>query len=304
MDFKYKCYLQKVLSSIPKGEKLNFLIQKYITKKYPVTDKKFIQIVLSTKVHFDNFVKYRELPGDKEFTCYEFGAGWDLINPIGLSLLGIKRQYCIDIRQLVFPELLNDTIEKFRRLRKDLTFEYPMPENVPLITAENFRSILSDCFGIFYEAPMDARVTAFESSSVDLIVSNLTFEHIPECDIQKIFEECYRILKPGGIFSCVIDYRDHWSYFDSTISIYNFLKYSPEQWKRYNPSLHYQNRLRHSDYLSAIRQTCFEVVVDDPAFPSEEELESLKTLSIHSDFSSRYTIEELAIKESRMVLKK
>ena len=159
-------------------------------------------------------------------------------------------------------------------------------------------------FGIQYEAPMDARCTTLENSTIDFIVSNSTLEHISDGDIVKILEECYRLLKKGGIVSCRINYRDHWAAFDRSISIYNFLRYSPCQWQKYNPSLHYQNRLRHRDYLDIISQTKFEVLEDNPVVPCKEEIDLLRYLEVDACFRDEYTFEELAIKGSKIVLKK
>lgn len=304
MNFKYKCWLQRMFSCIPKGEKLNFIVQRYVTKKYPISDEKFIKVTNTTEDHFEKFMKYAQLSDTNSRTCYEFGAGWDLINPIGLSLLGIKKVYCIDIRELVFYNLLNDTVSKFCRLKKNIPFDYTMPEEIPIFTMSNFKDVLAECFGIVYRAPMDARDTDIGDSSIDFIVSNLTFEHIPKEAVPEIFSDCYRILKKGGILSCRIDYRDHWSYFDRNISIYNFLKYSPSKWRRYNPSLHYQNRFRHVDYLNIINQMDFEIIEDNPVPPSDKEMELLKTLEIDSVFLDNYTCDELAIKEAAIVLRK
>lgn len=304
MNFIYKCYLQKLFSIIPRGERLNFLFQKHITKSLPVNDECFIERMVIAKEHFDKFTKYGRSADTKNVVYYEFGAGWDLTNPVGLSLLGIQTLHCIDIRELVFPELLNDTISKLSRLKDKIPFDYSLPEGIPLTTVSNFRDILMEYFRINYIAPADARCTNFQESTVDLIGSNATLEHIPKDDIIKIVQECYRILKKGGIVYCRIDYKDHWSYFDHSISIYNFLKYSPSQWQRYNPSLHYQNRLRHRDYLDIISQTDFEVLEDNPSIPSKEEADLLKDLGVDSWFRDKYTFEELAIQGSKIVLQK
>jgi hypothetical protein len=260
MNFIYKCYLQKLFSSIHQGERLNFLFQKYVTNRLPVDDEGFIKRLAIAKEHFDAFTRYTQSASNQNATHYEFGAGGDLIDPIGLSLLGIQTLYCIDIRDLTFPELLNDTISKLYRLKRQIPFGYSLPEKIPLITASNFKDILRRHFRVHYSAPGDARHTKFRESTIDLIVPNITLEHIPKDDIVKILQECYRILKKDSIISCRIDCTGHWSHFDHSISIYNFLRHSPSKWQQYNPPLHYQNRLRHRDYLDIILQTGFEVL--------------------------------------------
>jgi GT2 family glycosyltransferase/glycosyltransferase involved in cell wall biosynthesis len=52
----------------------------------------------------------------------------------------------------------------------------------------------------------DVMALSFEDESIDLIVSNDVFEHIPEP--ARAFRECARVLKPGGIMLATIPF--HW----------------------------------------------------------------------------------------------
>lgn len=304
MKFIYKAYLQGLLSLMPRGERLNFLLQKYVTKTLPRDDASFVKEFAVAKEFFGTFTKYAQHTSTESASYYEFGAGQDLINPIGLSLLGMPKLYCIDIRELVCPQLLNDAVSRLYKLRAKIPFDYSLPGNMPSFTVLNYKDVLADYFRIFYEAPVDARHTAFQESMIDFCASNVTFEHISKHDIGEVLSECHRIVQKGGIMSCIIDYKDHWSYFDRSISIYNFLKYSPLQWRKYNPPLHYQNRLRHKDYLDIISQTSFEVLEVNPLMPSDREMDLLKKLHIDAWFHDKYTIEELSIKGSQIVLRK
>ena len=205
MKFIYKCYLQRLFSKLPRGEKLNYVFQRYVTHSLPAKDDKFLQKVARAKEHLQTFAKHTKLCDARDSAYYEFGAGWDLINPIALSLLGLRRLHCVDIRELAFPELLNDTISKFRRLRHEVGITSAVLESVPRVTIQNFREILATYLGIKYEAPLDARRTNIESSTIDFICSNVTLEHIPRDSILQILQECCRILKTGGIASFAID---------------------------------------------------------------------------------------------------
>jgi hypothetical protein len=59
-----------------------------------------------------------------------------------------------------------------------------------------------------------------------------------------------------------VDLSDHWSHGDPSIGEVNFLRYPPRQWRRLNPSNHFQNRLRHSDYLRLFAAAGFAVESD------------------------------------------
>ena len=129
-------------------------------------------------------------------------------------------------------------------------------------------------------------------------------EHIPQIHIKDILTECHRILKTGGIMSNAIDYRDHWSFFDNNISVYNYLQFSEKKWKRYNPSIMYQNRMRHKEYLEIIKQAGFEIVKEKIDCPDDKEFNKLKELSLNPHFKDNFSLRELSIKSSEIVLRK
>jgi hypothetical protein len=300
MNFKYKSYSQKVLSYLPKGEIINYFFQGHVTKNLPLSKQGFIDKVNhSALAHYNNFKEFNKLDANS-MQYYEFGAGWDLINPITFGLLGFELK-CIDIRKLIIPQLVNQTIQMFISLREQLNFSYK--EINEKNTYKNILDRLRNEFQLCYIAPLDARNTNFNTNSIDFISSTAVLEHISEKDIYPILNECYRILKPGGILSTDTDYRDHYSYFDKSISVYNFLKYSKKEWQKFNSSLHYQNRLRHSDYLKIISKTDFKIVKEIITKPSELDLDIINKLKISDEYNN-YNVNDLGIKSSWIVLMK
>lgn len=298
MNFKSKSFLQHIFSNIPQGELINYLIQKNVTKTLPGSVDHFLERVQLAYKHFLKFEKYNLLDENSR-KYYEFGAGWDLISPISFALLEFEVT-CIDIRKLIVKQLIADTIEKFSNNAKYLPFQI---NRLGFKDRHNPLDYLREKFNFTYRAPLDARDTKFNSNYFDFVTSTVTLEHIPEEDIFSILNETYRILKKGGILSLTIDYRDHWAYFDKEISIYNFLSYSDREWEKYNPSLHYQNRLRHLDYLNIISKTDFIVVEVIPEMATEAEKRILENLFINKKFRE-YGVEDLSIRASEIVLKK
>ncbi len=300
MNFRCKNYLKKVLSVLPWGEKMNYLFQRYISKKLPPTNIEFMRNVNIAYKHFQNFKNYNQLKIN-ENKYFEFGAGWTLTIPICIAFLKFE-VHCIDIRKLIIHELITDTLDKFKLNKNSVPFDIPAEVQIK----NRHRDILNyikNSFRIQYYAPMDARNTIFERESFDFISSTSTLEHLPETDIRPILEECYRIMKGGGIFSIIIDYQDHWAYFDKNISIYNYLKYSSKEWKKFNPTLHYQNRLRHSDYLKIISQTDFKVLKILPHHPSEEDLDIIREMKL-ADKYLKHELIDLGIRGAEIVLTK
>jgi hypothetical protein len=59
-----------------------------------------------------------------------------------------------------------------------------------------------------------------------------------------------------------IDLSDHYSHFDHRLTPYNFLRYSAASWRLFNNDLHYQNRLRVSDYREIHELTGFKILYE------------------------------------------
>jgi hypothetical protein len=233
-----------------------------------------------------------EVPPEQA-TFYEFGAGWDLAIPLAYALLGVGRQVLVDIRPSTRLELVNDSLASFDRLRPELEAEAGF-ELRPL--GEPLRSLdeLEPRFGVRYLAPCDARATGLTEGSIEFASSTDTCEHIPEDDLAEIFRETRRLLRLGGAFSCRIDLQDHYSYFDRSLSRYNFLRFSDGAWRLVNSPLHFQNRLRSPDYLRLVREAGLELVSERPSGPSEEGLRELESLLVARRFRG-YTPEELGV---------
>jgi hypothetical protein len=83
MHWQYKAAVQRILSLVPGGERVNYLLQRRVTRKLPAGDGQFF-------LHFGQAIRHvRALAehGERQvdvIRAYEFGAGWDLIGPLSL----------------------------------------------------------------------------------------------------------------------------------------------------------------------------------------------------------------------------
>jgi len=166
----------------------------------------------------------------------EFGGGRHFLSPLLLSEAGATEILVYDLERLTSPEQINHTI---RQLKNRLGGEWPEIADFDDLHRK---------YRIRYLAPSDARDTGLPAASVDFVCSTNTLEHIPPDDIRRIFAESARIARRGAIFSHAVDYMDHFSYADRSVSQFNFYRYTAKQWRWLNPPNHYQNRLRHTDY--------------------------------------------------------
>ena len=91
--------------------------------------------------------------------------------------------------------------------------------------------------------------------------------------------------------------EDHYADYDPSITVFNFLKYPDRVWLLFNNSLHYQNRLRISDYRRIHAATGFGILAEDNLAGSSEQLSSIR---LAKQFR-RYSPADLAVVRSWMI---
>ena len=302
MRWLAKAAVQKGFGVLPQGERLNYLFQRRVLHSLPAGGGALRQKFSRALQHLGAYEEHGPGVPAADATFYEFGAGWDLAIPVAYALLGVGRQVLVDIRPSARVELVNDSLASYERLRGELegvAGRELRPLGGPISQLEE----LEDRFGIRYLAPCDARGTGLPAESIEFVSSTDTCEHIPGADLAEIFRECFRLLRPGGAFSCRIDLQDHYAYFDRSLSKYNFLRYSDRAWSLVNSPLHHQNRLRSPEYLQLVRDAGFELVVEKPSGPSEAGLKELESLPLAPRFR-KYPPEELGVTVLSFVAKR
>jgi SAM-dependent methyltransferase len=293
MRWLAKAALQKGLGALPQGERLNYVFQRRVLRSLPAGDGALRQKFSRAMQHLGAYEEHGPGVPATEATFYEFGAGWDLAIPVAYALLGVGRQVLVDIRRSARVELVNDSLAAYERLRGELE-GVAGRELRPLGGPISRLDELEGRFGIRYLAPCDARGTGLPAESIEFVSSTDTCEHIPGADLAGIFRECFRLLRPGGAFSCRIDLQDHYAYFDRSLSRYHFLRYSDRTWSLVNSPLHHQNRLRSPEYLQLVREAGFELVVEKSSGPSEEGRAELARLPLAERFRG-FTPDELGV---------
>lgn len=258
LPWKIKSFIFKYISFFNALSLLVFF-QKYITRRSRINS-----LVLNKdwEIHKEVIKKYT----NSSFV-FEFGAGKTLGQNLYLSDV-VKKQYLVDLH----PIIQIDLVEFVRKRLQDVV------DFRSKVIIKNLKSL--EKYGIYYKAPYDARKTHFLDNSIDACISTDTLEHIPKSEIISILTELHRILKDGGIVSAIIDYSDHYSHTDKNISLLNFLKFNSDEWEKYNHKYHYQNRLRHNEYINIFLKTGFSLIKEklvyaENTIPSEI-LESYK----------------------------
>jgi hypothetical protein len=302
MKWILKALLQRGLSALPDPNKWNYFFQRKVSKTLPVSDEVFFERFQYAYERLAIFQEYGTKPIE-QLRCFEFGAGWDLAGPIAYFSMGINHQLLVDIRPGVRLELINDQLDKLARHIPELERVYGRSLRRPAVTTINSISELKQHFGIEYRAPADARSTGLPDNSIDFISTNSTLEHIPEEDVQKILIECHRIITEEGLMVHFVDMKDHYAYFDSSVSVYNFLSLGTFAWFIINSDLQYQNRLRISDYRKMFERARFGIVKEMITWPEATELAALRSLKLLPQFQ-RYSESDLSAKIAGFVTRR
>jgi SAM-dependent methyltransferase len=305
MNWRYKALLQAVLSDLPAGHELNYLFRRYVTKTVPASRTVQEKDYSFAAQHLSRFRTCGSVPIE-DALFYEFGVGWDLTIPLSFYALGATRQIVTDVRRLAKSSLIANTTVVLPTLK----LEPALPRSVRVfpsaVPSGQLSNVLKEYYGIDYRAPFDASRSGFASNSVDYITATKVLSYIPDNVLRNILSECRRVLRPAGIMSFLMDYRDEYSYFDKSISVYNLLQYSDRIWELlYNPILNFQNRLRHSDFRSLFEDLDLEIISDEPGYDGtiETARERIANLKLAERFRA-YDPDDLAPVRGIFVLRK
>lgn len=294
MDWRLKAKAFQIFDNAPFGSLMHYLSQRYITKRLP---RKIHSVSESSSVFRQHISAFKEHINLLEKAVYfEFGAGYDFYSNMVMYCYGIERQICVDIKPLAKPFLVNLIINY---LNQEEILPGAVRRPKATLKPETFLEDLNKFYGIDYRGNADASCMELPDGSIDLIATTSTLEHIPYGSLKNIMKECYRLCHSNSVISMQIDYTDHYAHTDPNIDVYNFLSFSEEEWTKFNPGIHYQNRLRHSEYKKLFLEAGFQIVSESYKIP-ERGLEQLK---LDSHFQN-YSIDDLVKTSGHFVLKK
>ena len=269
MDWRIKGVLQGVLSKLPAGGTLNDGLQLLAGGRADQgqhIDMKFERdwLVLMRVL--------RELKFDVQGqTLMEVGTGWLPVLPLCFALAGARRVHAFDLNRHLKRSAVPGVLQRLGGHLGALAeacgqSEAEVRERHVLLSAvsqgqssEAGTRILERA-GIEYRAPADATRTGLPDGSVSLVYSNSVLEHVGATVLEPMMGETKRLLTPHGLALHSVNCGDHYAYFDRRITPLNYLRFTQQQWQRWNNDLLYQNRLRASDFPAAARRQGLEVI--------------------------------------------
>ncbi len=227
----------------------------------------------------------------------EVGTGWYPALPMGLYLCGAGRVHSYDIQSHLDLDLCRRAMQLFESALGVFSSASGVSLEVISWRHEQMSRMLAQgesledatCGVVKLHAPADARATELSEGSMDVVFSNNTLEHIPREDIAALMKESHRVLRPGGVVIHNVDCADHYSHFDPAIGPLNYLRYSPEAWRKWDNAFLYQNRLRASDFLELTKESGLEVVRE-----RKRQRGVLATVEVDPSFT-HYAAEDLCV---------
>ncbi len=304
VKWKAKAVTQKVISFLPYKEKINYLFQRYVTKGVLLNDHHF---QLKLQHASDHISYYKNFKGSLQYKqVLELGTGWYPIVPIALYLSGADKIVSLDIQSWMTKESFLETVQMYQSWQQTDRLQSYLSQIDPkrwtlligLLDAEEHMDLEALCQVIGLSTFLqDARHTPFADQSFDFICSNNTFEHIYPDILQAILAEFKRLVKQDGLMSHFIDLSDHFAHFDQSITIYNFLQFSPQQWRFIDNRIQPQNRLRWPDYLAMYNE--LGLPITDTTIRAGD-LQALQSVAIDPSFS-HLSKEDIAISHGYII---
>jgi len=279
-----KALVQGAISVLPRNQYWNYLLQNYVSKSLCFSNSKFDLKLRECKKHLENFFSLSHVHNKTSFSVLELGTGWYPIIPIGLYLCGATRVWTIDRTHLLSRTRVKEVLRLFVKYAEigNLVKILPWIRTDRIVKLRNALEETGFSSGPdileklnIYAIVCDARETGLEGSSIDFIESNTTLEYIPKDIVKGIFIEYRRLASPTALMSHFIVTGDHYADFDKSITPFNFLRYPNWQWRLFNNSLHYQNRLRISDYRRIHQTAGFKILHEYNDKGSPEHLDNI-----------------------------
>lgn len=304
MDWRIKGLVQKSLSLVPGGVRLNTWLQNSLGGMRDFDRNVAVKVSdWTTSMGYLFDVGFRV----KESRLMEIGTGWHPAFPLCFFLSGAGSITTFDIIRLLDEKVTFRLLESLEKHLPAIAEASNEPSAAVLARfaemrrSKTIRELLRKC-GINYHAPADARATGVEASSFDLVYSNSVLEHVPRESIAQLMKESFRVLIPGGLAMHNVGCNDHYAFFDKSISFINFLQYEEREWRLWNNSLQYQNRMRAPEFVELATEAGFEVI-QRRTHVRPDTREALAHLRIAPEFR-RFSEDELVATTSDFIVRK
>ncbi len=275
--------IQGTLARIPGGDTLRiFLRERFGELRHLERSSRFenARVLLSKAC--------QSLGGIEERRVVELGTGWIPVVPLAFLLCGAHLK-TFDIVKLVRPRYIRRMLKEMQHHLTD----YASAANIDpadiqrrfqrIEHLDDFEEIARDLGGA-YHAPCDTARLPLSDESVDLVVSNLVLQCVPQDVLAGLLKEIERILKPDGVAVHRMSLNDEYAREDPHRNHLEYLRYSETTWNRwFNHKMKHLNRLRCSQFRERFRQSGMEII-DENRLIDRESIPFLKGIPLAEPF--------------------
>jgi len=261
MKWKRKARIQNLVARLPSG--LSHAVYYFLQRKFgALRAVNPLSGLLTGVAVLDRIAEQGRTARFKTFL--ELGTGRRLNLAIALWLGGASKIITVDLNPYLKPELVLEDLVWMRNFPWEIRALFGSRSRDPLFQ-QRFEQLLRAAEGslvdlcrmmnVRYLSPADAAALPLPPETVDYHVSCRVLEHLPPETLKAVLREGKRLLKPTGLFVHLVDFADHFSPMDPSISTINFLRFSDAEWECYAGNrFMYQNRLRVNELVDLFRQ--------------------------------------------------
>jgi SAM-dependent methyltransferase len=167
---------------------------------------------------------------------------------------GAYKQYFRQLEEIIDRELDMDLMQG-KRVHKLLQAILKAKSFDDIYTMLDFRYVINP----------SGTLKQFQDESFAAIFSCDVLEHIHRGILPEFVQDFHRLLKPGGYSIHKIDPSDHLTYYDTTVSVKNYLRYSSKVWRRYfENDVQYINLVQRPEWLDFFHKAGLELIEEEP----------------------------------------
>lgn len=222
-------------------------------------------------------------PGDR---LLEIGTGW-----IHWESTIIRLFYDVEIT--LFDVWDNRQLEAYKHsfgqldaiIEQEIDMNAEQRERVhgllqSITKAASFEEIY-DLLGFQYVIDPTGTLKQFQDGYFAAIYSCNVLEHVDRSILPEFVRDFHRLLKPGGYSIHQIDPGDHLAYYDRSVCLKNYLRYSDRMWQRYfENDVQYFNRVQRSDWIRLYNEAGFELIEE------ESTLTDISTIKVNKSYAN------------------
>lgn len=191
--------------------------------------------------------------GEKEgWRGLELGPGDGLLSAFLAPAAGSDGLVLVDSGDFVHKD-----VERYKKQISKFLAAYPEARLPALANSDDVHVLLGIVGGAYYSHGLQS-LAKMKSGAFDLIYSQAVLEHVRYDEFKDTMKECFRLLRPDGVMSHIVDYKDHLG------GGLNNMRFSSGLWEREwfaAESGFYTNRLRMTEMISICRDIGFRVDV-------------------------------------------